>query len=206
MMPTKFFLIRHAVVTPEARTKLYGRMDVDVCAECLEADAGICAALTQRLPADAVHFVTPLIRTRQTLAAIRGPDQTEMIEEGLIEQDLGDWQGLPHAELPAYLQNPAHAFWPLAAAETPPSGENMDQVVMRVGEALERLAGQYPGRNVVAVSHGGAIRAAVAHALGVGAQAALHFSIQNLSLTQLERHPQGWRVVAVNEMVGSAGN
>ena len=52
---------------------------------------------------------------------------------------------------------------------------------------------------MVCVSHGGAIRAAVAHALGVGASAALHLSVQNLSLTVLERFAAGWRVVLVNE-------
>jgi broad specificity phosphatase PhoE len=54
---------------------------------------------------------------------------------------------------------------------------------------------------VVAVSHGGAIRAALAHAAGVGASAALHFAVQNLSLTILERYDAGWRVVCVNEMM-----
>ena len=52
------------------------------------------------------------------------------------------------------------------------------------------------------VSHGGAIRAAVAHAIGATAQQALHFSIHNISLTRLERVPEGWRVVCVNEWPG----
>ena len=46
------------------------------------------------------------------------------------------------------------------------------------------------------VSHGGAIRAAVAYALDVHPDNALHLSIHNLSLTRLERHPEGWRVTA----------
>jgi alpha-ribazole phosphatase len=52
------------------------------------------------------------------------------------------------------------------------------------------------------VSHGGAIRAAVAHAIGIAADNALHLSVQNISLTRLERHPNGWRVVSVNEVPG----
>jgi broad specificity phosphatase PhoE len=65
---------------------------------------------------------------------------------------------------------------------------------------MERLAQTYGGRDVVAVSHGGAIRGALAHAIGADAAAVLHFSIQNLSLTILERLATGWRVVCVNEM------
>ena len=60
-----------------------------------------------------------------------------------------------------------------------------------------------PGSDVVVVSHGGAIRAAVAHATGIVADNALHLSVQNLSVTRLERHPSGWRVLCVNELCGT---
>ena len=78
----------------------------------------------------------------------------------------------------------------------------MPEVIERVGEALERLATQHPGEDVIIVSHGGAIRAAVAHCLRIGPDNALHLTVQNLSLTRLERSPNGWRVVCVNELPG----
>ena len=78
----------------------------------------------------------------------------------------------------------------------------MAAVIDRVGPALERLASRHAGQDVVAVSHGGTIRAAVAHALQIGPDNALHLSVQNLSLTRLERHAEGWRVVCVNELPG----
>ena len=52
------------------------------------------------------------------------------------------------------------------------------------------------------VSHGGAIRAAVAHVCASAPDNALHLSVQNLSLTRLERSRTGWRVVCVNELPG----
>ena len=130
------------------------------------------------------------------------PAQPLEVVPGLIEQDMGDWQGLAHAELPAKLSQPAHPFWPLAGDERPPGGESMVEVIERVGAALERLAASHAGGHVVAVSHGGAIRAAVAHAIGVGPTNALHISVHNLGLTCLEREPNGWRVVCVNELPG----
>ena len=78
----------------------------------------------------------------------------------------------------------------------------MVQVGERVAETLERLADLHDGRDIVAVSHGGAIRAAAAHALGVDASAGLRLSVQNLSLTILERHEETWRIVCINEMPG----
>jgi alpha-ribazole phosphatase len=78
----------------------------------------------------------------------------------------------------------------------------VDEVVERVGAALERLAVQHRGQDVVIVSHGGSIRGAVAHSLRIGPDNALHLVVQNLSLTRLERSPAGWRVVCVNELPG----
>ena len=78
----------------------------------------------------------------------------------------------------------------------------MADVVRRVGQTMDELATAHAGHDVVLVSHGGAIRAAVAHALGASADQALHFSIHNISLTRLERLAEGWRVVCVNEWPG----
>jgi broad specificity phosphatase PhoE len=78
----------------------------------------------------------------------------------------------------------------------------MAEVIVRVGAAMERLAQRHAGRNVVIVSHGGAIRAAIAHALQIGPDNALHMAVQNLSLSRLEKTPEGWRVVCVNEVPG----
>ena len=205
MNPTSIWLIRHALVEESARAYLYGVMDVALCEATLLDQAPMYAALARRLPRPAHWFCTPLSRTRRTAEAIfraGHPAQKLTVVPGLIEQDMGDWQGLPHAELPARLVLPAHPFWPLAGDEVPPGGESMVTVISRVGSALERLAADHAGEHVVAVSHGGAIRAAVAHAIGVGPTNALHISVHNLGLTCLERWPDGWRVICVNELPG----
>jgi broad specificity phosphatase PhoE len=201
----EFWLIRHAAVEENARTYLYGIMDVELCPHTMLAQAPAYRALAERLPRPAVWLVSPLSRTVRTAEAIFEagyPLVPVLTEPGLTEQDLGEWQGLAHAALPAKLSQPAHAFWPLAGDERPPGGESMAQVVARVGQTLERLAREHAGKRVVAISHGGAIRAAVAHALGISADNALHLAVHNLSLTRLERHPEGWRVVCVSEAPG----
>jgi broad specificity phosphatase PhoE len=194
-------MIRHAIVEENARAMLYGIMDVALCPDSLVAQAPQYRALAALLPRPAAWVVTPLSRTRRTAEALMAagyPAVPLAVEPALMEQNLGVWQGLAHAALPPLLQLPAHAFWPLGGEERPPGGESMAQVIHRVGPAMERLAMAHDGGDVVVVSHGGAIRAAVAHALGITADHALHLSVQNISLTRLERHPQGWRVVGVN--------
>jgi alpha-ribazole phosphatase len=205
MSETRFWLIRHAIVDENARAILYGIMDVPLCETSLLEQAPMYCALAATLPRPAVWKVTPLSRTRRTAEAIFAagyPHAEAEVEPGLIEQSLGEWQGLPHAELPARLALPKHAFWPLAGHERPPGGETMADVIARVGASLERLAVQHVDEDVVVVSHGGAIRAAVAHCLRIGPDNSLHLVVQNLSLTRLEKNPDGWRVVCVNELPG----
>lgn len=204
-MTTGFWLLRHAIVSENARAVLYGTMDVELCPASLVEQRPMYAALARRLPRPASWIVTPLSRTRRTAQAIFAagyPEASLAEERDLVEQSLGEWQGLAHHELPARLTLPAHPFWPHAGTERPPGGESMVEVIARVGAALDRLAARHAGGEVVAVCHGGAIRAAVAHALGIGADNALHLTVQNLSLTRIERSPDGWRVVCVNELPG----
>jgi alpha-ribazole phosphatase len=205
MSETRFWLIRHAIVDENARAILYGIMDVPLCETSLLEQAPMYCALAARLPRPAVWKVTPLSRTRRTAEAIFAagyPHAEAEVEPDLIEQSLGEWQGLPHAELPARLALPKHAFWPLAGHERPPGGETMADVIARVGASLESLAVQHADEDVVVISHGGAIRAAVAHCLRIGPDNSLHLVVQNLSLTRLEKNPDGWRVVCVNELPG----
>lgn len=199
------WMVRHALVAENERLRLYGTTDVPLCPESLVAQAPQYEALARALPRPARWLCTPLSRTRRTAERIFEagyPARPLAVEPDLIEQDLGEWHGLVHAALPPLLTVPAHPFWPLAAEEQPPGGESFGAVIARVGPAIERIAREAAGESVVAVCHGGTIRAAVAHAMGVDARAALHLSVQNLSLTRLVREPGGWRVGCVNEMLG----
>jgi broad specificity phosphatase PhoE len=101
MTETRFWLIRHALVDENARAILYGIMDVPLCETTLLEQGPMYQALAARLPRPATWKVTPLSRTLRTADAIfaAGYPRTEPeVEPDLIEQSLGEWQGLPHAE------------------------------------------------------------------------------------------------------------
>jgi broad specificity phosphatase PhoE len=185
---------------------LYGDLDVALCALALAEDAAAYAALAARLPQPARWVVTPLQRTRHTAEAIFAaghPAQELAVEPGLAEQHLGAWQGISHEELTRRLRDPPHPFWPHGAEERPPGGESIADVIARVGPVIEGWAAREAGRDVVIVAHGGTIRAAVAHAMGLSPHQALMLSVKNLSLTRIERHGADWRVVAINEEPGA---
>ena len=59
------------------------------------------------------------------------------------------------------------------------------------------------GRDVIAVAHGGTIRAALGLALGLEPEACLAFTMENCSVTRIDHIDgpgmgHGWRVVTVN--------
>lgn len=195
-----FHLVRHAPVAPEHLACCYGASDVPVAPICMATST----ALARRLPRPAAWYVTPLSRTAATAEAIfrAGYGAAELaVESAFIEQHFGVLQGIAHAELPRHLKNPPHPFWIIDPDEVPEGGEASSALPGRVGPALERLARDHAGGDVVVVAHGGSIRAAIAHAMGIPMRAALHFSIRNQSVTRLLRNGGGWHVLAVNEQV-----
>jgi alpha-ribazole phosphatase len=198
----RFWLIRHARVHADSLTRLYGTDDVPVCDTTMAADAPAYAALATRLPRPARLVCTPLMRTQATAAAlVRAgyPAQTPLLDAAFVEQNFGALQGTPIAHFDTRPAGGRHPFWPIHATETPPGGECFDDMIQRVGAGLEGLLASAEGRDTIIVSHGGAIRAAIAHALGLSAHQALCLSVENISLTRLEHHKNGWRVISVNE-------
>jgi alpha-ribazole phosphatase len=119
------------------------------------------------------------------------------------EQHLGEWQGQERKAFYAARKVGTHTLWFAPASERPQGGESFEDLMQRVVPAIERLNTEHRGQDIVAVTHGGTIRAAVGFALGLPAQASLSFSVENCSLTRLDHLPAGggdglWRVVSVN--------
>jgi alpha-ribazole phosphatase len=200
---TRWWWIRHAPVPDGGR--IYGQRDLD----CDCTDGEIFAVLARELPRDAVWLTSNLARTRQTAAAIlaAAEGRHNAIEPiavpDLAEQHLGDWQGLERKAFYAERKVGTHTLWFAPAHERPPGGESFVDLLERVRPVVARLTAEHRGRDIVAVTHGGTIRAALALALGLDPQAALSFLIENCSLTRLDYlSPEGapglWRVGAVN--------
>ncbi len=202
----RLWLVRHALVAPEALAFLYGANDVPICEVSMDAHVDRYAALAARLPRPAQVVITPLSRTRLTYdALIRAgyPKQAPLVEPAFIEQDFGHWQGRAIAEFTNRVRADKHPFWPIHAAETPPGGESFQDLIYRVGAGMERLSSSHPTHDVIVISHGGAIRAACAYALGLNPHQALSLSIENISLTRLERHEDSWRLISLNEQLST---
>ncbi len=206
---TRWWWVRHAPVTAN-EGRVYGKCDWP----CDTSDAAAFGRLAALLPDRATWVVSGLQRTHQTAGAIvaaglpgprQFPGHDVLVEPDLNEQDFGDWQGMSFADLERSRAEEYHRFWLAPAHEVPPGGESFDQVVGRVQAVITRLNRDLAGRDIIAVAHGGTIRAALAVALGISTEAALAFAIDNIALTRLDHFAadvtgagHGWRIHTVN--------
>ncbi|HET8727938.1 MAG TPA: histidine phosphatase family protein [Alphaproteobacteria bacterium] len=197
---TRWWWIRHApVMNPDDH--VYGQLDLPADT----TDRRLYEALGDRLPRDAVWLTTPLRRTQQTANALMhaaDADVVPVIVPELMEQHFGAWQGRPRDEVYAAL-GARHPFW-LSPAETrPPDGESFVDLIGRVRDAVVRLSVDHAGRNIIAVAHGGTIRAALAVALDLAPERALSFMVDPVSLTRIDllapdEDALVWRISGIN--------
>ncbi len=200
---TRWWWIRHAPVTVN-EGRIYGQRDLPAD---LTQGGEVVAALAERLPANAALVTSDLRRATETadaLAAAGASWRQTGRDPALREQSFGDWQGLSGEEFSKIRDTLPHGGWLAPAFERAPNGESFADVVARVVPSIIRHTAAFSGGDIVAVSHGGTIRAALAFALGLDPDSALAFSLENLSLTRLDHIDTGgdggvWRVVRVNQ-------
>ncbi|MEW6643789.1 MAG: histidine phosphatase family protein [Pseudomonadota bacterium] len=199
---TRWWWVRHAPVR-EDEGLIYGQKDLN----CDCSDTVVFNAVARILPKDAVWYASNLKRTHQTAAAIWAAGlaaPVEMTHEpAFAEQDLGEWQGRNRAAFFASRPAAIASYWFAPAEERAPGGESFADLFARVRAAIERLNVAHRGADIVVSSHGGPIKAAIAHALGLPASAGFAFAIDNCSVTRLDHlHGEdhtGWRVPMINQ-------
>ena len=200
VVTTRWWWVRHAPVR-EDNGCIYGQKDLG----CDTSDRVVFEAVGKILPRNALWFASNLKRTHQTADAIWAagfPKPSNITHEtALAEQHLGQWQGMNRAAFIASLPVGSHWF---ADIDVPaPGGESFMDLYRRVSRAIERINVEEAGKDVIAVGHGGSIKAAVGLALGGQPEKGLAFDIDNVSVTRLdhfasEGHSR-WRLPMVNQ-------
>jgi broad specificity phosphatase PhoE len=113
----------------------------------------------------AALYSSPLRRALETAEIIGAPHGVEPVAvETLREIDVGSWQGLTRTEIEARFPE-QFARW-LDYGQGWEDGERYDELGRRVVATLLELAAAHDGQRILAVTHGGPIRAAFAFAAG----------------------------------------
>lgn len=200
VITTRWWWVRHAPVR-EDEGRIYGQKDLN----CDCSDRIVFEAVGKILPRNAVWYASNLKRTHQTAEAIWAagfPKPADMPQiSAFAEQHLGELQGMNRAAF--YASLPPGRHWLTGIDEPAPGGESFMDLYNRTCAAIERINAEQAGRDIVAVAHGGTIRAAIALALGGQPDKGLAFDIDNCSVTRLDRLQSasynGWRLPMVNQ-------
>jgi broad specificity phosphatase PhoE len=199
---TRWWWVRHAPVRNDGGN-IYGQKDMD----CDCSDGVVFDAVSKILPRNALWFSSNLKRTHQTAAAIWAagfpkPDHMQQ-EADFAEQNLGDWQGMNRAAFFASRPVNVGSYWFAPIDEPSPNGESFMDLYNRVRRGIERINTEHAGQDIIAVAHGGPIKAAIGLALNDQPERGLAFTIDNCSVTRLDHLASdghaGWRIPMVNQ-------
>jgi alpha-ribazole phosphatase len=200
VVTTRWWWIRHAPVRNDGGN-IYGQTDI----ACDASDREVFEAVARILPRNAVWYASSLMRTHQTAEAIWAtgfPRPAGMAKiADFAEQNLGQWQGKNRAAFVA--SRPVGSHWFADVNEPAPGGESFMDLYHRVCRAIGRINIEQAGNDVIAVGHGGTIKAAVGLALGGDPEKGLAFDIDNCSVTRLDCYASTervvWRLPMVNQ-------
>ncbi len=160
----RLHLLRHGETDWNAEQRWQGHSDQPLNGLGREQAVAIAPAVAALAPAG-IH-ASDLVRAIDTARPTAALCELEVFTDPLLREiDTGSWTGRQRTEI---LAAQPGAVGRHESGETSwEDGETFADLQDRVIEALERVASGYANNDVVAVfSHGGVIRAAVAHAAG----------------------------------------
>lgn len=165
MENTTIYLVRHCEAMGNIDRLFHGNTDSDISEKGREQLSRL-AERFREIPLDAIYS-SPLKRTRLTAeAAGKYHGLPIVIEDGLIEINAGELEGMAWADFPVKYPEIAKSWnsepWKFA----PNGGETMAQVYERIWEAVNRIVNANQGKTVAVASHGCAIRNLLCRASG----------------------------------------
>ena len=192
---TEFLLIRHAAADHLGRA-LAGRAPGLHLNDAGREQARRLADALVATPLAAV-YTSPLERSRETAAEVAARHGVEpRITEAFHEVDFGEWTGLSMEELDG--RDDWREWNESRGTARPPGGESMAEVVERTLAGVAEMAARHEGERVAVVSHCDVIRPLLAHYLGFPIDRFDRLEIDPASVSAVEVHGWGARVLGIN--------
>ena len=148
----RIFLVRHGQTDWNRIHRFQGQPGVGLN-DTGRAQAEALAFALRKEPLKAVYS-SPLARAVQTAKAINRYHQVSIERrDGLMEMDLGDFEGLQSKALMEEHPDFFKAWSEDPASVRMPNGETLEEVQERVWAAVEEIAGAYPEGSVLLCGH-----------------------------------------------------
>lgn len=167
---TKVYLIRHGKTQWNLESRYQGANGDSPLLKDSYREIELLASSLQRIPFEHA-YASPLKRARVTAQALLNhlnPEIPLTIDSRLKEFNLGKMEGMHFedvaAKWPEVLKNFRHH--PDKYDESLIEGESFLEVIARFRAAIEEYCRQYPNGNILVISHGAALNAAINALIG----------------------------------------
>ena len=167
---TKVYLIRHGKTQWNLESRYQGANGDSPLLKDSYREIELLASSLQRIPFEHA-YTSPLKRARVTAQALLNhlnPEIPLTIDSRLKEFNLGKMEGMHFedvvAKWPEVLKNFRHH--PDKYDELLVEGESFLEVIARFRAAIEEYCRQYPNGNILVISHGAALNAAINALIG----------------------------------------
>jgi alpha-ribazole phosphatase len=186
----KLTLIRHTSLQV-ASGICYGQSDVDVAASFVNEVENVKKKLA-KMTFDAVYS-SPLQRCVKLAETLYLSEIK--LDNRLKELHFGDWEMQAWDDIPRDIFDDwAHDY----ANKAPPNGETFSQLQQRGVHFLDEALSKHQNENIVVITHGGFIRALLAHVLNMELKGLFRFEIDHGSVTQLDFSQKIAKITFVN--------
>jgi broad specificity phosphatase PhoE len=196
----RIFLIRHGETDWNRIRRFQGRSDLPLNQAGREQARALALALKDE--SILAMYSSPLARAMETARLIKiFHAATPLFEEkGLIEMDLGDFDGLEAQQWIDQYPTFQKAWLETPASATMPGGENLQEVQVRAIDTLERITRLYPSETTLLIcSHNFVNLTILCYALNISLTRFRDLRQGTAALNILYKQGERWWVKVVNE-------
>lgn len=197
---THLHLLRHGKADTGGQRRCYGHADLPLSKEGRSQTRAISEWAVSHLPGIDGILSSDLGRAQRMAEALSEATGAPLIvDPGLREQHMGEWEGRTWAELTAADVQGVRRYWTDYASMRPPGGENLQELSDRVADCMAHHWHRLRGGRWVVASHVGVIRVVLCRMLGLPTSEALRFAPVPGSHTWLQLAQAGAVVQAMGE-------
>lgn len=197
-MAQELVLVRHGYVGAHYSGRFLGSTDVPLAGEGLMQASSLAARAKTVVPAKC--FCSPMLRARETAyAMLKSLGSNYEIDPDLREVCFGRWERMTFEEISASDPENVSKWAEYSTDFSFPEGESAQSFATRVREFAQRAAAE-PSRTVLAVTHGGVIRALICHFLGLDPRNYLLFDVKPASISRIAIHDGKGVLTRLNDL------
>ncbi len=168
MNRTTLIFVRHGETAANRENIFRGRMDFPLNENGIE-QAKCLADELLRFHIDTIYS-SPLSRAAATAKPIAKAQKLDVvIEDGITNISLGEWEGVPHTEIAKKFPQEYHLWRTEPEKLNIPNGESLSDVQRRSVETIDRIVKKHRNSTVAIVSHRAVLKPLLAGLIGIGA-------------------------------------